>query len=198
VYKLPAERLYATYFGGDEKQGLPADDEARGIWLRYLPTERVLPFGCKVRGARARRLRAGGAMRGPARGALAGRLPLRAAPCTLPPVHWFSRMRRAHAAACRACVGWRAPQDNFWEMGDQGPCGPCTEIHFDRIGGRDAAHLVNMGALRGWLRLWLLPPGWLTSTWCRKRRRPRAARRCSAPTPTRPCARLALTGHERA
>ena len=81
VYKLPSDRLYATYFGGEESQGLPPDEEARQIWLQFLPEARVLPFGCK---------------------------------------------------------------DNFWEMGDQGPCGPCTEIHFDRIGGRDVASLVNM------------------------------------------------------
>ncbi|RZC70027.1 hypothetical protein C5167_033163 [Papaver somniferum] len=80
VYKLPADRIYATYFGGDEKLGLEADNEARDIWLKFLPPARVLPFGCK---------------------------------------------------------------DNFWEMGDTGPCGPCTEIHFDRIGNRDAASLVN-------------------------------------------------------
>lgn len=80
VYRIDADRLYATYFGGDPKQQLLPDEETRAIWLKYLPPSRVLPFGCK---------------------------------------------------------------DNFWEMGDIGPCGPCTEIHYDRLGNRDASALVN-------------------------------------------------------
>lgn len=81
-FGIDIERLYVTYFGGNEAAGLEPDLECKQIWLNLgLPESRILPGSMK---------------------------------------------------------------DNFWEMGDTGPCGPCSEMHFDRIGGRDAAHLVNM------------------------------------------------------
>ena len=82
MYGLEKERLYVTYFEGDEKQGLKPDLETRDLWRSVGVTDDHI---------------------------LTGNV-----------------------------------KDNFWEMGATGPCGPCTEIHYDRIGGRNAASLVNM------------------------------------------------------
>jgi alanyl-tRNA synthetase len=68
VYQLPKDRLYVTVFGGDKKDNLPVDEEAKELWKRFVAEERIL-HGIK--------------------------------------------------------------KDNFWEMGESGPCGPCSEIHID-------------------------------------------------------------------
>ena len=54
---------------------------------------------------------------------------------------------KSHIAPERILMGSKA--DNFWEMGDQGPCGPCSEIHVDIRSAEDKAKvdgatLVNM------------------------------------------------------
>ncbi|MDH4472646.1 MAG: alanine--tRNA ligase [Fluviicola sp.] len=68
VYKIPKDRLYVTVFEGDEKDGVPRDQESYDIWKRFIAEDRIIMASKK---------------------------------------------------------------DNFWEMGDTGPCGPCTEIHVD-------------------------------------------------------------------
>jgi alanyl-tRNA synthetase len=46
-------------------------------------------------------------------------------------------------------------KDNWWSMGDTGPCGPCTEIHIDRGPefDTDPAAFVNTGSRR-YIELW--------------------------------------------
>ncbi|MDO4280131.1 MAG: alanine--tRNA ligase [Peptococcaceae bacterium] len=51
-------------------------------------------------------------------------------------------------------------KDNFWQMGDVGPCGPCSEVHYDR--GEDHACDNPAGCKLGvcdcdrWLEIWNL------------------------------------------
>ena len=67
VWKLPADRLFATVFRGDGD--VPRDAEAYDYWLRVLPPARIAELGAA---------------------------------------------------------------DNFWSMGETGPCGRCSEIHYYR------------------------------------------------------------------
>jgi alanyl-tRNA synthetase len=39
-------------------------------------------------------------------------------------------------------------KDNFWEMGETGPCGPCSEVHIDLTPDLSGGNLVNRGDAR--------------------------------------------------
>jgi len=56
---------------------------------------------------------------------------------------WSKIVAKDHILCC-------SKKDNFWEMGDVGPCGPCTEIHIDLREKKEKAitpgiKLVNTG-----------------------------------------------------
>jgi len=94
-FHIPVDRLYATVFEGDTKDGVPVDAEALALWKKYLPEDQIL-FGNK--------------------------------------------------------------KDNFWEMGDSGPCGPCSEIHVDirsdeerrKISGREMVNQSHPQVIEIW------------------------------------------------
>jgi len=46
-----------------------------------------------------------------------------------------------------------AEKDNFWEMGETGPCGPCSEIHFDRTLTGCTPDMINAG-LQEVIEIW--------------------------------------------
>jgi alanyl-tRNA synthetase len=94
VYQLDKDRLYATVFEGDAKDGLAFDQEAFDTWLKCLTASGFSEADAKIRILKGNK------------------------------------------------------KDNFWEMGDTGPCGPCSEIHIDlrpdsERGAIDGSTLVN-------------------------------------------------------
>ncbi len=63
---------------------------------------------------------------------------------------------KAHISEDRILRG--SKKDNFWEMGDQGPCGPCSEIHVDirpdaekaKVPGKDLVNKDNPQVIEIW------------------------------------------------
>ena len=42
VYRLDKDRLYVTIFEGDEKEGLPRDEEAYNEWKKWIAEDRII------------------------------------------------------------------------------------------------------------------------------------------------------------
>ena len=52
---------------------------------------------------------------------------------------------RAQKGMAAARIRRFGRKDNFWEMGETGPCGPCSEIHIDLTADGNGGPLVNAG-----------------------------------------------------
>ncbi len=59
---------------------------------------------------------------------------------------WTETLRRDGVDASHVHPGDK--KDNFWEMGETGPCGPCSEIHIDLTPDKSAGQLINAGDAR--------------------------------------------------
>src|SRR5437016_3474094 len=44
TFKIPADQLYVTVFGGNEKENTPSDEEAILEWKKYVAEDRILLF----------------------------------------------------------------------------------------------------------------------------------------------------------
>lgn len=42
IYQIPKDRLYVTVFGGDDADGLPADEDAFQCWKKHIEEDRIL------------------------------------------------------------------------------------------------------------------------------------------------------------
>jgi alanyl-tRNA synthetase len=134
-WELPARRLYATVY---------CPDEARGEW------DRLLDWLCET--AKTTKVKEWGSTDyqnlffGP--DAPASKIGLKENP-DLEAAYWWVEVFARFGLKPSDHVVPGNKKDNFWMMGDTGPCGPCSELHVDLTPDGDTrGSLVNQNDAR--------------------------------------------------